>query len=138
MEADNIAIVRRAVENVWNRGDLDVADHLFADGYINHGGLISDLVRGPEAIKLSVAFFRTAFPRLHVAIEDLTVDGDMVNMRWSANGGTAVRSDATTGSELTGTTLTTLAFGKIVESWTDWDHMQVLRQLQSVSGGSQA
>lgn len=44
------AVVRRAIEAIWNRGDLDVADELFAADYVNHHGLISDLILGPEAI----------------------------------------------------------------------------------------
>ena len=46
-------LVRRAVEAIWNRGDLDVADELFAPGFVNHNGLITDLVSGSEAIKIS-------------------------------------------------------------------------------------
>lgn len=50
-EAHNAVLVRRVVEEIWNRGKLDVADVLFASDYINHAGLIPDFVRGPEAIK---------------------------------------------------------------------------------------
>jgi len=39
-----------------------VADEVFSPDYTNHGGLIPDLVRGPEAIKISVALYRIAFP----------------------------------------------------------------------------
>ena len=39
----NVAVVRRAVEEVWNQRDLDVADALFTHDYVNHGGLIPDL-----------------------------------------------------------------------------------------------
>ena len=48
----NAGLVRRAVEEIWNGGDLALADVLFAPDYVNHGGLIPDLVRGPEAIKV--------------------------------------------------------------------------------------
>ena len=61
-EAHNVALVRRVVEEIWNRGQLDLADVLFATGYSNHAGLIPDFVRGPEAIKISGAFYRIAFP----------------------------------------------------------------------------
>ena len=37
----NQMLVRRAIDAIWNRGDLDVADALFAPDYINHGGLIT-------------------------------------------------------------------------------------------------
>jgi hypothetical protein len=80
------ALLRRAVEAIWNQGELDVADVLFATTYVNHNGLIPDAVRGPEAIKLSVALYRTAFPDLRITVEDLKEDGDTVRLRWTARG----------------------------------------------------
>jgi len=70
-EQRHAALVRRAVEEIWNRGDLALADALFAPSYVNHGGLIPDLVHGPEAIKISVALYRTAFPDLHISVASL-------------------------------------------------------------------
>lgn len=59
---DNEALVRRGIDAIWNRGELVVADELFGPDYVNHDGLIPDLVHGPEAIKISVALYRVAFP----------------------------------------------------------------------------
>src|SRR5919206_5003434 len=84
MTRDNAAVVRRVVERIWNRGDLPLADHLFSTTYVNHGGLIPDIVRGPEAIKVSVALYRAAFPRLFISIDGLEEDGEMVDVRWAA------------------------------------------------------
>jgi hypothetical protein len=39
-------LVGRVIEEIWNAGDLDLADELFGATRINHGGLIPDLVRG--------------------------------------------------------------------------------------------
>ena len=78
MASANETLVRRAIEAIWNRGDLDVADELFAPGFVNHNGLITDLVFGPEAIKISAAFYRLAFPDLHVTVEALTIKEDTV------------------------------------------------------------
>jgi len=47
MQEHNAELVRRAVEEIWNQGDLTLADVLFAPSYVNHGGLIPDLVCGP-------------------------------------------------------------------------------------------
>ena len=43
----NEVLIRRVIDAIWNGGDLDVADELFASDYINHNGLIPDIVRGP-------------------------------------------------------------------------------------------
>lgn len=118
---DTTALVRRVVEEIWNRGELAVADTLFAGDYINHDGLITDLVRGPEAIKLSVAFYRTAFPDLQITIDELVAKRDAVLLRWSARSGTLHGT-------LTGILVSRIAGGRIAESWTQWDHVGVLER----------
>jgi predicted SnoaL-like aldol condensation-catalyzing enzyme len=136
LQERNASIVRRVVENIWNLGDLPMADRLFAAAYVNHGGLIPDLVHGPEAIKMSVALFRTAFPEFHITIEGITAEGDTVDMHWAADSGPptvpATAEDSDRGGRLTGTTLSSLAAGKIVESWTDWDHVNALQRPEIV------
>src|ERR1700731_5311937 len=82
----NAALVQRVIDEIWNGGNLDLADELFAPTYVNHGGLIPDLVQGPEGIKFSVAFYHAAFPSLHVEVNDLEVDKDAVILSWTARG----------------------------------------------------
>ena len=50
----DIALIERVIDEVWNAGQIDLADELFAANYVNHGGLVPDLVKGPEGIKFSV------------------------------------------------------------------------------------
>jgi hypothetical protein len=122
----NEAFVRRAVEEIWNRGDLDVADELFAMTYVNHQGLITDLVRGPEAVKVSAAMFRVAYPELHVTVDEVTVDTeDTVVLRWTAlrtmtRGTPECTAGTVSQTLLTGITRGRFASGRIVESWTEW------------------
>jgi hypothetical protein len=127
------AVLRRAVDAIWNRGDLDVADELFATTYVNHDGLIPDIVRGPEAIKVSVALYRTAFPDLQITVEDLTEDGDTVRLRWTAHGvaGSDRGGDTapSTAGRLMGTLTSRMAGGQIAESWIQWDREGALAQL---------
>ena len=77
--------MRQVVEEIWNGGDLELADQVFAPDYVNHGGLIPDLVRGPEAIKVSVAVYRLAFPAFRVAVVDVLAQGPSVALRWAAH-----------------------------------------------------
>ena len=129
----NAAVVRRAVERIWNGGDLTLADHLFDLAYVNHGGLISDVVHGPEAIKISVALYRTAFPDLHIAVDRLVTEGDMVELGWVAHTSWGAHSlhaeHFSQGETLTGTTCSRLCDGQIVESWTTWDREGAMRRL---------
>lgn len=120
------ALVQRVIDEIWNAGNVDLADELFAPTYVNHGGLIPDLVKGPEGIKFSVAFYRAAFPALHVAVDDLTVDKNAVTLCWTARGQTSINASATT---LSGVTRSLVVGGQILESWTRWDAGLALARL---------
>ena len=120
--ADNARLVRQVIEEIWNGGDLELADQVFAPDYVNHGGLIPDLVRGPEAIKLSVALYRLAFPAFRVAVVDVLAQGQMVALRWAAHttAGHDGGSDAPDRDSDTqrGMTFGRVSDGQIMESWT--------------------
>ncbi len=130
-EDRNAAIVRRAVEKIWRDGNLALSDQFFDATYVNHGGLITDLVHGPESIEISVALLRIAFPDLWIDIERLTAIGDSVEVCWAAQSSSArLSAQGDAGHRLTGTTRGVLVNGKIMESWTDWDHAAAWRLLQ--------
>jgi hypothetical protein len=126
MSSDNAALILRIVDEVWNAGDLDLADELFAPFYINRGGLIPDMLLGPETIKLGVALYRAAFPDLHITPEKLLVDGDTAVLDWTAwNATRALPSENASDdgrAALIGKTKFRIAGGQIAESWTSWDH----------------
>jgi len=118
------ARVCRAIEAICNRGDFAAADALFTPDYVNHGGLIPDLVRGPEALKVAVALYHAAFPDFHVTAEPLRWRASTVLLRW-----TAARRPGGAGGGVTGLTRGRLVGGRIAESWTHWDAARALEQL---------
>jgi hypothetical protein len=138
--SSNERLVRRAIEAIWNRGDLDVADELFAPHYVNHDGVIADVVLGPEAIKVSAALHRLAFPDLHVTIEELGTADDIVVLHWSArrrsSGGTEDGVFTPNRPLLTGITRSRLTDGKIMESWSEWNKAGVFRDFCLASGAT--
>src|SRR5262249_7971270 len=81
--AANADLLRRVVDSIWNEGDVALSDQFFAPTYVNHLGLISDVVRGPEAIKFSAILYRAAFPTFQVTVEDLVAGDDGVALRWT-------------------------------------------------------
>jgi hypothetical protein len=122
MTSDTRVLVERVIEEIWNQGDLDVADALFTSNYVNHGGLITDLVLGPEAIKVSVAILRTAFPGLYIVADDVAEEDTAVVVYWSAYR----RPPLTNGrlkktGRLRGVTRCRIERNQIAESWTVWD-----------------
>ena len=126
MAAHDLALLaREIVDEVWNRGELDQADRLIAPDYVNHGGLIPDLVRGPEAVKLSATMYRLAFPQLHITVDALVTDEESIALRWSARNGPVADLDSPAGARggdvLQGVTFGRFAGRQMVESWTYWD-----------------
>jgi hypothetical protein len=118
----NEALVRQAIDAIWNHGDLDVADQTFSSEYVNLGSQIGDVVVGPESVKLSAAFYRLAFPDLHVTVEQLIANDDTVVVHWTASRGPPTVNGAFKANQrlLTGTTHGRLAGGRIVETHTVW------------------
>ena len=49
VSAHDAGLVQRVIDEIWNAADLDLADELFAATYVNHGGLIPDLVVARKA-----------------------------------------------------------------------------------------
>jgi predicted SnoaL-like aldol condensation-catalyzing enzyme len=126
MDAHNAMVVQRMVEAMWNQGNLEVANRLFSANYVNHAGLIPDCIRGPEAMKVSVALYRAAFPDLQISIEQLTAKQNTVVLRWIAR--TSSVFSETQGT-LLGLMICRFDQGQIAESWMQWDQPGVLDQL---------
>ncbi len=85
-EEENKAQFRRTYEEMFNQGNLAVADELIAPDCINHEVPPGMNNRGPEAMRQVVMMLRTAFPDLHGTIEELVAEGDTVACRVSMSG----------------------------------------------------
>ncbi len=82
----NKALVRRFYEEVWNRGDTDVAYEVFADDYVRHDLRPTEALPGPEGQKKIADDVRAAFPDLEFTIDVIVGEGDFVVGRWTASG----------------------------------------------------
>jgi hypothetical protein len=126
-------LVHLLIEEIWNRGELEMADALFTHDYANHGGLIPDLIRGPEAVKLSVALYRSAFPDFYIAVNDVTMEEAATVIWWVAHSRPTLAGEgADREGGLRGITRIRLEYGKIAESWTVWDNRDALVRLDAV------
>ena len=129
---ENKAIFRRYVEEVTNRGNLELADEIF-DRYIAHQPDGSVLERGPEDVKRFMGEFRSAFPDIHSTIEDQIAEDDKVMTRWRIRGTHEgeFRGIAPTGEEMEINGIGIFRFspeGKVVESWDSYDQLRIIRQ----------
>lgn len=133
--AENRAIGRRVLLELWGQGKLELADQLYAPNYIDHvaSGPEPSRVSGPDGIKHAVTMFRTAFPDLTYTVEDEMAARDLVLTRFTARG---TNLGPFLGHPPTGRVVTYSGFdmnriegGKIVESWVSYDALGLLQQL---------
>ena len=80
MAKEQNTILHRWFEEVWNNGRAELIDEMIAPNAIAHG--LEDPsgteVRGPEEFKKFHHSFRSAFPDIHISIEEMVSEGDLV------------------------------------------------------------
>ncbi|MGH9280788.1 MAG: ester cyclase [Acidimicrobiales bacterium] len=73
--ADKREILQRLFDEIINMGDIDAADELFAEDFVDHGP--TGVIHGREAFKGVVTAWRSAVPDVHCTIDNVIIDGDM-------------------------------------------------------------
>ncbi len=131
---ENEALARRFHMDLFQHGNLGVADEIIAPDFVLHSpGLPPAMHRGPEGAKQFAAMIRGGFPDLQIAHEDTLSIGDKVVIRWSAIGTQTgeLLGIAPTGRRMmvTGIDIFRIADGKLVEFWQNWDQLGMLQQL---------
>jgi predicted ester cyclase len=86
MSAENEALVRRYIEEVYDQRKLEVVDEIFASDFTLHDPDLPGGARGPEGIKRIVETFVDAFPDLQITLDDELSSGDKVVTRWTSRG----------------------------------------------------
>ena len=143
MSEVNKAVARREFEEMYNQGgNLDAAEEIYAPNFVAHEPTSGES-RGVEGAKQFAANYRQAFPDLECTIEEQVAEGDKVVSRWRARGtheGETEDLGPPTGNrvEITGISMSTIAEGKIVEDWTNFDAMGMMQQLGMVPEAQQA
>lgn len=130
---ENANTVRKLIDEIWNRGQMAMADMMYTPDYINHDPASTITTRGPEAVKQNATMYRKAFPDLHLNVEETISDGDHVVARWTSTGTHTgdLQGIAPTGKSTSSTGITIARFvnGKIAEEWAIWDTLGLMRQL---------
>ena len=125
------AIIRRHIEEGWNRGNLDVIDQYMHPAYTRKEHTTT--VQGFQETKQLITNYRQAFPDVHITIEEQIVEGDKIATRYTASAthtGTFM-GIAPTGKQVTinGMGFYRIVDGKNVESWQIYDRLDLLQQL---------
>jgi steroid delta-isomerase-like uncharacterized protein len=128
-------IVRRAFEEVWNKGKLDAVDQLFTTDFVNNDPM--NQTRGQKGFKEVVTKYRNAFPDCRLDIEELISTGDKVIVRWRYSGthtgqleGIRPTARRVSGS---GITINVLSGDRIREAFVNWDALGLMQQLGVVT-----
>jgi steroid delta-isomerase-like uncharacterized protein len=131
MSQDNLTLARRAIEEVWNRGNYEVLPELVANDILIHAA--PDDILGHDGVRHFYDSLRQAFPDIHFTIEDQLADGDRIATRWSAQGTHKgmFQGLPATGKlvRLTGIDIDRFVNGKVVECWPEANELGLLQQL---------
>jgi steroid delta-isomerase-like uncharacterized protein len=128
----NKSIVRRWVEEGWNKRNTALIDQLFTPDFYQHE-TGPETVKSSETLKPFVAGYLSAFPDLQFTIEDLIAEGDKVVWRFTATGTNIgpFMGGATTGKSIsvTGTITFRLENSRMAEAWLNLDVLGLLQQV---------
>lgn len=127
--AANVTLARRFHNEIFEQGNLAVADAILAPGFTWH----SDVPPGAEGVKAFSTGLRAAFPDLSLTAEQIVAKGDRVAIPWTLSG---THQGEFLGVPATGNTISTpgidiyrIEDGKIAEIWTVGDELGLLIQL---------
>jgi predicted ester cyclase len=133
----NKQIVRRAMEEMFNQGNPNAVDTYVTANFVDHQAS-PGAPPTREGLKQLLTNLRTAFPDLHVTIDDIIAEGDKVVVRATMHGTQKGELRLGPGPALppTGKRFTMqmidiirLRAGKAVEHWGNEDDLGMMQQL---------
>jgi len=138
MPEQEVAVVRRWFEEVWNQGRVELMPELLAaDAPVYDVGAPGDVARGPDGFRPAYEKLRGAFPDIHFTIDEAISERDVVAVRWTARMthcgdqlGCAPTNNPVT---VSGMSFARVRGGKAVEAWNNWDMMGLLQQIGQIS-----
>ncbi|MGD9711737.1 MAG: ester cyclase [Thermomicrobiales bacterium] len=138
MPADvNTVALREAVGSFNSKDDRERYFALYAEDALFHGYAPEDL-HGTAAIRQFYDMVWSAFPDIHLSVEDVVADGDRVAARYQISGthDGEFMGIPTTGKPIAvnGMTIFRFADGKVVERWQFLDTMAMMTQLGALPG----
>lgn len=122
IQARNKAIAMRVFNEIFNQGEFQVAEEIYAPDFQNHGlHQSADLKTDQEAVHAE----KKAFPDLRMSVQQIISEGDKVAVLWTFQGthtGFGYEGLPPTGTwvEVRGITIWRIVNGRIVEEWTSF------------------
>lgn len=131
----NEQLLRRFYEEVWDKGNVEFAEEVFADDYVRHDLRPKEPLPGPQGQTQVAAAFRAAFPDLSFSVDLVFGDGEYVAARWTATGTNTGpwggQSPSGRRVKFCGVNLFRFSNGKVVEIWNHRDDLGLMEQTGS-------
>jgi steroid delta-isomerase-like uncharacterized protein len=143
MVEENMVLVRRWFEEVWNQKRSETIRELLAPNCIAHGtSETGGDLHGPEGFLALHARLIEAFPDIHVDVQDCFGAGDKVAVRWKAtmhHRGNSLGIEAT-GAEvkIDGMGFARIVGEKVLETWDSWDKLAMFQQIEAAAKANKA
>jgi steroid delta-isomerase-like uncharacterized protein len=131
-EQKNMDIAREFIDKVFNNGDTAFAAQHTAANFVDHNPSPG---QGPgvEGFIKGVTEFRSAFPDLHMTVDDMMAKGDKVIIRSTMTGtnkGAMMGTPATNKPiKVEAIDIVTIVDGKQTEHWGQFDGMAMMTQM---------
>ena len=130
---DNKTLMRRFFEEVYTKKNLAAIEEFIAPNHIDHSAGAAGSPVGPEGSRQLIGMMLTAFPDMHITVEDMIAEGDKVVVRFTERGTQqgAFGSIPPTGKHVEVSTIDIVRIegGKIAEEWGIDDMLGMLQQL---------
>lgn len=130
---ENVQVLKRWFKEVWNEGRTQTIHELLSPDAVARGQRgPREEIHGPDEFLHFVQEIRSAFPNIHITLDDAFGSRDKVVGRWS---GTMTHTGQgfgePTGKQvaLSGITIARVSNGQIVEGWDHWDRLGMLEQI---------
>jgi steroid delta-isomerase-like uncharacterized protein len=132
VEEKNKETIRYFYDEIWNKGNYDVADEVFSPEFVGHAP--GDLgVVGNQAVKGFVKQWRDAFPDLKIEIDAQFAEGEKVATRFTCTGTNhgSLMGIPPTGkfAKMYGAAISRVVDGKVMSDWGEFDVLGLLMQL---------
>lgn len=127
-QQENKAIARSFFEEVLDQGRFDKYAESHADDFVAHGDQDATLAEDIAAAKEE----RKALPDMHVKVNQMVAEGDLVVVYWRASGTNTHEGMGfpATGRKITVPGMTIFRFkkGKITDEWSVFDMSSAMQQ----------
>lgn len=130
---ENKVIVRRFIEQIFNRGNMSLVDEILAPDFVEHEELPPGIPRDREGVKQLTAMLHNAFPDFKATIDDLIAADDKVVIRmiWTGTQEGEFMGIPPSGNSVNVEVIDIMRLdgGKVVEHWGQMDNMGLMQQL---------